>query len=54
MTERSMGGHEVRELTKHIPSYYKTWSKVCLALKLMLSLLLAKRVTVTETVLNQD
>jgi hypothetical protein len=29
------------------PPYYKTWSKVSLGLKLMLSLVYAKRVTVT-------
>jgi hypothetical protein len=37
-----------------IPHYYKTWSKVSLGLKLLLSLLFAKKVTVTASVLNQD
>jgi hypothetical protein len=38
----------------HLPPYYKTWSKVSPGLKLMLSLLFAKRVTVTASVLNQE
>jgi hypothetical protein len=37
-----------------LPPYYKTWSNVSLGLKLMLSLLFAKRVTVTAPMLNQD
>jgi hypothetical protein len=41
-------------LSRTPPPYYKTWSKVNFGLKLMLSLLFAKRVTVTASVLNQD
>jgi hypothetical protein len=41
-------------VSKLLLPYYKTWSKVSLGLKLMLSLLFAKRVTVTASVLNQD
>jgi hypothetical protein len=37
-----------------ITPYYKTWSKVGLGLKLMLSLLFAKGMTVTPSVLYQD
>jgi hypothetical protein len=43
-----------KTIIKHKPPYYKTWSKVNIGLKLLLSLLFAKRVTVTASVLNQD
>jgi hypothetical protein len=36
------------------PPYYKMWSKDSLGLILRLSLLFAKKVTVTVLVLNQD
>jgi hypothetical protein len=39
---------------KPLPPYYKTWSNVSLGLNLMLSLLLAKKMTVTASVLSQE
>jgi hypothetical protein len=38
----------------HWTANYKTWFKVSFGLKSMLSLLFAKRVTVTASVLNKD
>jgi hypothetical protein len=40
--------------SKPFPPYYKTWFNVNLGLKLMPSLLFAKGLIVTESVLNQD
>jgi hypothetical protein len=45
---------EAQRKLKHLPPYYKTWYKGSLGLKVMLSLLFAKRLTVTASVLNQD
>jgi hypothetical protein len=45
---------DLKPLVRHIPPYYKTWSKISLGLKLMLSLLFTKGMTVTASVLNQD
>jgi hypothetical protein len=40
-------------VVKRYPPYYKTWSEISLDLKRMLSLLFAKGMTVTASVLNQ-
>jgi hypothetical protein len=44
--------HNDLGLSKPLPPYYKPWFKVIIGLKLMLSVLFAKEVTVTESVLS--